>query len=225
MSRLTFFIALIFLNTGAVSATKPHVVSFGKWITVKWFIGHDENQPLDLKVRPLYVDGHTKEYTTGQAHEITETLFVVRRAFRVNDTLAEDKAVQPRWQWERGGWLLVDKGSARVSQISLPEFDTYFSAASWYRDYVAYCGVSDDGEKLYQVVAQLGRRRPVLKKLISKSFAGEMPDSACFEPNWQRQPARVTFLTDGEAKTTFEVRGHAVNLITTEEDQGEPGNE
>jgi hypothetical protein len=225
MSRIIFLIFIVLLNTSALSATKPHIVSFGKWTTVKWFIGHDENQRLDLKVRPLYVDGHTKEYTIGPAHEITETLFVVRRAFRVNDTLAEDKPTQPRWQWERGGWLLVDKSSARIPQISLPEFDTYFSAASWYRDYVAYCGISDDGEKLYQMVAQLGRRRPVLKKIISKSFAGEMPDSACPEPTWQRQPARVTFQSDGDAKSTFEVRGHAVNLITTEEEQDEQGNE
>ena len=225
MSRLTFLFALIFLNTSAVSAAKPHVVSFGKWTIVKWFIGHNENQPQDLKIRALYVDGHTKEYTTGATHEITETLFVVRRAFRVNDILPEDKPVQPRWQWERGGWLLVDKSSARISQISLPEFDTYFSAASWYRDYVAYCGVSDDGEKLYQIVAQLGHRRPVLKKIISKAFAGEIPDSACPGPNWQRQPARVTFQGDGDTKSTFEVRGHAVNLITTEEGQNEPGSE
>jgi hypothetical protein len=74
-------------------------------------------------------------------------------------------------------------------------------------------------------VAQLGRRRAVLKKTVTKSFVGEMPDSACPEPNWQRQPARVTFLTGGEERSTFEVRGHAVNVIRNEDEEEEPGNE
>ena len=43
---------------------------------------------LELKVRPLFVDTRLKEYTTGTPHELTDRLFVVRRAFRVNDTLA-----------------------------------------------------------------------------------------------------------------------------------------
>jgi len=36
---------------------------------------------LDLKVRPLFVDTRLKEYTTGTPHELTDRLFVVRRAF------------------------------------------------------------------------------------------------------------------------------------------------
>jgi len=49
-----------------------------------------------------------------------------------------------------------------------PEFGSYYSVASWYRDYVAYCGVSDDGKKLYAVVFQVGRRKPVLKKPLAR---------------------------------------------------------
>lgn len=30
------------------------------------------------------------------------------------------------------------------------EFDSTYSAASWYRDYVAYCGVSDDGRENFR---------------------------------------------------------------------------
>ncbi|HWX93992.1 MAG TPA: hypothetical protein VNY29_15295 [Terriglobales bacterium] len=42
--------------------------------------------------------------------------------------------------------------------------DPFYSTASWYRDYIAYCGVSDDGTKLFAIVAQLGRRKLILKK-------------------------------------------------------------
>src|SRR5439155_15277639 len=69
----------------------------------------------------------------------------------------------PRWYWQRGGWLLMDRVTGRVAPINLPDFEPLYSAASWYRDYIAYCGVSDDGRKLYAIVAQLGRRKPVLK--------------------------------------------------------------
>jgi len=81
----------------------------------------------------------------GAFHEITERLFVVRRAFRVNDTLPGDTATASGWVWQRGGWLLVDRSTGQISAIALPEFDPYCSVASWYRDYAAYCGVSDDG--------------------------------------------------------------------------------
>ena len=58
-----------------------------------------------------------------------------------------------RWQWQRGGWLLLDRVSSHILQITLAEFDPYCSVASWYRGYVAYCGVSEEGKKLYAVVA------------------------------------------------------------------------
>jgi len=70
---------------------------------------------------------------------------VVRRAFRVNDSLADE--VTARWQWQRGGWLQVDRTTGRASAINRPEYDGFYSAASWYRDYVACCGVSDAGKK------------------------------------------------------------------------------
>jgi len=78
--------------------------------------------------------------------------------------------------------------SGHVSQISLPEFDPYYSAARWYRDYGSYCGVSDDGKKLYAVVVQLGRRKPILKKAMGEASRDEVPDTECSAPAWQRQP-------------------------------------
>ena len=221
MTRIISILTFILLSQFALAAPKPHTVAFGKWTMVKWFSTQDETKPVDLKVRPLYVDGRLKEYTLGVPHEVTDRLLVVRRAFRLNDTLPEDTAPSPRWLWERGGWLLVDRAAGHITQIVLPEFDSYYSVASWYRDYVAYCGVSDDGGKSYLIVAQLGRRRPVLRKPASITIADDEPDSACPAPEWQRQPVRVTF-TSQEEKTTYQVRGHAVDLIR-EPDEDDAG--
>jgi hypothetical protein len=201
-----------------------------------------DDKPLLLKVRPLLVDARVREFTLGPAHDITDRLFVVRRAFRVNDSLPQESSAPPHWLWQRGGWLLVDRTTAHISPINLPEFDAFYSGTSWYRDYAAYCGVSDDGKKIYAVVAQIGRRKPVLKKLVEgetlvgKKNDGETvggktvaadetnsdsPDSACSIPTWQRAPIRVTFEHAGAANHTFAIRGHVVDLITEEEDEEE----
>jgi hypothetical protein len=210
-------ICIVLLATLAVGATKVHVIVFGKWMAVQCFAGTGE-KPLATKVRALVVDGRIKEYVLGTPHEVTERLFVVRRAFRANDALPEDSA--PRWQWQRGGWLLVDRLTGRVAGINLPEFDAYYSAASWYRDYAAYCGVGDDGKKIYAVVAQLSRRKPVLKKALAESLpeaAG--PDSVCHAPVWQRSPVRVGFEQESGEKQTFAIRGTVVDLVNDGEEE------
>jgi hypothetical protein len=176
---------------------------------------------MSIRIRALVIDGRVKEYLVGTPHDVTDRLFVVRRMFRVNDSLPEDSA--PRWQWQRGGWLLVDRLTARISPINLPEFDAFYSAASWYRDYVAYCGVADDGKKTYAMVAQLSRRKPVLKREVSNGGVADdaAPDSACPVPSWQRHPVRVSFEPAGSAKQTFAVRGHVVDLVNDAEEEEE----
>jgi hypothetical protein len=207
----------------AMAATKTHVITFGKWSQVQWLPETDSpnDAAVMLKVRALLVDGRVKEYVLGPPHEVTDRLFVVRRVFRVNDSLAEETL--PRWQWQRGGWLLVDRLTGRVSAINLPEFDALYSAANWYRDYAAYCGVSDDGKKTYAMVVQLARRKPVLKKLLSNDGVpeGAGPDAACPAPVWQRAPARVSFEAAGMARQTFAVRGHVVDLVDDAEENEE----
>jgi len=202
------------------AAAKVHIITFGKWTSVQWNPG-PADKPLVMKVRALLVDGQIKEYVLGSAHEVTDRLFVVRRAFRVNDSLPEDSGL--RWQWQRGGWLLVDRVTGRISAITLPDFDAFYSSASWYRDYVAYCGVGDDGKKTYAIVAQLTRRKPVLKKILSDTVASEdaPPDSACPPPSWQRAPMRVTFEPAGGAKQEFAIRGHVVDVVNDAEDEEE----
>jgi hypothetical protein len=210
--------AVLLLCRPVPAVTKPHVISFGKWTAVKWYVGNAGDKAVDLKVRALFVDSKLKEYTSGLPHDATDRLFVVRRMFRINDVLPQEPATTQRWEWQRGGWLMVDRVSGRVTQIALPEFDPYYSTGSWYRDYVAYCGVSDDGKKLFAVVAQLGRRKPILKKPLGEPDADEMPDSECPAPTWQRGPTRVTFEPDDEQKLTYAVRGHAVDIVSNDEE-------
>lgn len=215
----------ILLASAARGATKPHVISFGKWNSIQWCVGPNESKCLNLKMRSLYVDGRARESTLGTAHEITERLFVVRRAFRVNDILPSDPAAAPRWVWQRGGWLLVDRVSGHISSIALPEFDSYYSVASWYRDYAAYCGISDDGKKLFAVVFQVGRRKPVLKKPLGETGGDDAPDSECPAPGWERRPVRVTFEPDEDQKTTYSVRGHAADLVSDDETEDDKGSQ
>jgi hypothetical protein len=216
-SLLASILGSLVLCQPAPAATKVHVVTFGKWMPVQCLAGYGANEkPLSIKVRALIVDGRTKEYVVGAAHDVTERLFVVRRAFRVNDSLPNDSA--PRWQWQRGGWLLLDRTTGRISPLTLPEFDGVYSAASWYRDYVAYCGVADDGKKTYAIVSQLSRKKPVLRKQIGEGLPEDAPpDSACAPPEWQRDPVRVTFASAGN-KQTFAVRGKVVDLVDDADD-------
>jgi hypothetical protein len=214
--------ALLLAVGAAGAATKVHVIAFGKSTSVQWFPGSGaEDKTLTIKIRALVVDGRVREYILGAPHEVTDRLFVVRRVFRVNDSLPEDSG--PRWQWQRGGWLLVDRLTGRVSPVNLPEFDAYYSAASWYRDYVAYCGVADDGKKTYAMVAQLSRRKPVLKTVLSSQGVPEdaAPDSACPSPSWQRGPVRVSFEPAGRPRQTFAIRGHVVDLVNDAEEEEE----
>jgi hypothetical protein len=216
---LRFCIALCFFFCSALAlgASKPHLITLGKWTSVKSSTGFDQKQPDDLKVRPVYVDGRLKEFSFGIPHEVTEQLFVVRRIVRVNDTLPQEASSTPRWSWQRGGWLVVDRVSGHISQASLPEFDPDFSSASWYRDYVAYCGVSDDGRKLSAIVMQLGRRKPILKKPLGEAAADDTSGLECAPPGWQRAPTRVSFVSKADQKFTFAVRGHTVEVVSDDD--------
>ena len=216
-----FACALLWTNAAAAAGGKIHVITFGKWTSAQWFIGSGaDDKALTIKIRALIVDGRVKEYALGAPHDVTERLFVVRCVFRVNDSLPEDSS--PRWQWQRGGWLLVDRLTGHVAPINLPEFDVLYSAASWYRDYVVYCGVVEDGKKTFAIVAQISRRKPVLKKPLADGLPDDgVPDSACPVPAWQRNPVRVSFESGGSAKQTFAIRGHGVDLVEdAEEEEG-----
>jgi hypothetical protein len=198
---------LILLSAGSYAAPRQHTIFFGKSRTVQLA---SESGASPAAVRDLFIDGKAREHTTGAVHEVTDRYFVVRRAVRVNDGLAGETK-DPLWIWQLSGWISIDRQSGRVSQINLPAFDDETSNVSWYRDYVAYCGVSDDGSKSYMMVAVLRKRKPILKK--------EMTASSCPAPHWERTPTRVTFTVAGE-KTTFAVHARGADLQpeTTEEE-------
>ena len=205
----------------ASAASKPHVVGLGSPQPVKLFIGPSGDKAIDITVRALYVDSKLKEFTTGKPHDVTDREFVVRRAFRINDALPDDPRKSPKWLWQLGGWLLVDRSSGRIMQLKLPDFDPFYSDVSWYRDYAAYCGLSANSERLLAVVAQIGVRKPLYQKELGKASAGDLPDSDCAAPHWDRQPARVTFLPKAGEKFTLNVSGHVADAApeSSAEDQ------
>ena len=207
-------------NLTMQAASRQHVIAFGKSASVKLFVGNNENSPLPITVRPLYMDGKLKEFTTGEAHDITDHQFVVQRAFRVNDSLPTDERTIPKWRWQRGGWLLVDRIQGRISPIRLAEFDAFYSEVSWYRDYAAYCGLSDAGDKLYAVVMQLGVHKPMAYSPLV-SISGAETESECLRPEWQRTPTRVTFRLKNGHTVTFNVRGRVADLSSNETPAGD----
>jgi hypothetical protein len=209
-------LTIVLLAGSCLAVPKPHTVVLGKWRAVEAHSDANDGQQMNarpIKVRTLTIDGRPREYTTGIAHEVTERYFVVRRAYLLNDALPQETR-NPQWVWRLGGWISIDRQTGRVAQLNLAAFDDDTSEASWYRDYVAYCGNSDDGSKSYLVVSQLGRRKP----LIRKEYSGP----ACTAPTWDRAPSRVTFLAAGE-KTSFVVHAHNADLQTdTTEEENQP---
>jgi hypothetical protein len=190
---------LLPLSVSVVAAAIEHTVVLGNWRVVKTVA--DSGEVRELKIRRLLVDGRIREYTAGAAHDVTDRLFVVQRVYRVNDALPRDSH-GPQWIWRLDGWITVDRTSGHIAQLALPAFDPEVSEASWYRDYAAYCGSSEEGKGVL-VVSQIGKRKPVLRK----EFAGP----GCLAPRWDRGPMRVTFVVAGE-KTVFTVRPHSADL-------------
>ena len=139
-----------------------------------------------LKISPLVVDGNVKEWTTGDAHDVTDRSFVVRRAMRLNDELPGEKpgSASKHWVWQRGPWLLVDRVTGHITALKLPDYDPGVSQVMWFRDYAAYCGITASGKSLYAVVAQIAASKPVLaRKLAPLSTCQLIPSRPAIRPN------------------------------------------
>ena len=195
----------------ATATPKPHSVTLGRPISVKLTVGASEEKTIDITVRALYVDGKVKDFTTGETHDVTDREFVVRRAYRINDSLPEDAHKTSKWLWQRGDWILVDRKSGKTTSLKLPDFDPFYSHVSWYRDYAAYCGISSSGEQVIAVVAEIGTKKPLFHKDVGKNTMGDDPDSNCSSPHWERQPAWVTFVPRANEKFTVTVSGRYVD--------------
>jgi hypothetical protein len=176
------------------------------------------NETSILKIRPLLVDDHQKEWTTGDAHDVTDRSFTIRRALRLNDALPADSA--PHWIWQPGPWLLVDRTTGHITPLHLPDFDPAVSDVAWFRDYAAYCGIATTAKGgLYAIVAQLGARRPVVQRQIGPWPQPNHFIPVCQPAKWQRLPVRVTIQPTRGEPNTFDVVGTA-SLI--EEGEEEP---
>lgn len=227
MRRHLAFIVLALLPLVATSAQarRPHSIKLGKTMHVKLFLGPTNREVSDMTVRPLLVDGEIREFTVGDPHEVTDETFVIQRAYRLNDALPEDPkdVAKWKWKWQKGTYLLVNRGTGRVSRLNMPLFDPFYSSAAWYQDYVAYCGLSPDADMLYAVVYKAGDKNALLDRELRRAKGGEQPDSECAAPHWQRDPVRVTFLPAGLQPATFEVKGRVVDAFMPEpQPQGSP---
>jgi hypothetical protein len=208
-----FLAALLLLGATAAQARRPHSIKLGKAMHVKLFLGPTNQNMTDMVVRPLLVDGDIREFTVGDPHDVTDETFVIQQAYRLNDALPDDpkEVAKWKWKWQKGTFLLVDRGSGRVTRLNLPLFDPFYSSAAWYQDYVAYCGVSSDADMIYAVVYKIGDKRALLDRELRRAKGGPQPDSECAAPRWERDPARVTFLPAGMQATTFAVTGRVVD--------------
>ena len=201
------------------AAPKVHTVTLGPARRVPYTPpeanpDNKSEEATTLRVRALFVDDRQKEWTVGEMHEVTDRTFVIRRAFRINDALPGEPA---RWTWQPGPWLAVDRTSGHIAALHLPAFDAQISDALWFRDYAAYCGIATTGKGgLVAVVAELGRTRAVVQKVIGPWPMANPPHPVCAVATWQRTPMRVRFdLVPGEAMT-FDVLGTS-SLIEEDE--------
>ncbi|MEO6817709.1 MAG: hypothetical protein ABI177_13510 [Edaphobacter sp.] len=212
-NHLPVLLLLVFTLPSAplLAAPKIHTVTLGPSRRVP-YVPTDatpetkSDEASTLRIRALDVDDRQKEWTTGEVHDVTDRTFTVRRALRLNDALPTDPG--PRWVWEEGPWLMVDRISGHVTALHLPDFDSVVSNVVWFRDYAAYCGIATTARGgLYAVVAQLGARKAVVQKKI-----GDWPQSNHFIPvcqpaKWQRLPMRVTLQPTSGMATTYDVFG------------------
>jgi hypothetical protein len=248
--RITVLVLAALFATFPVAQAVPrkgHVVVLGATRKVPYSKVGDPagaaQTETELKVRALLVDGVLKEWTTGEAHDVTDRSFVVRRVIKLNDALPSDKSgsgdkptagVKPasaraastapaasRWVWQRGPWLLVDRQTGHITALKLPDYDPGVSQVVWFRDYGAYCGVTASGKSLYAMVAQVAARKALLAKKLSAFDSENHPEPACGPSEWQREPMRVTFHPTGKEPVSFDIVPGSAVLVEEAGDEAE----
>ena len=235
--------ALAATPAASAPARKAHVVVLGAVRRVPYSKAGDPAGALagesELKIRALLVDGALKEWTTGDAHDVTDRSFTVRRAIKLNDALPSDKVLPAdkpvssdksnekaasaasRWVWQRGPWLLVDRVTGHFVALKLPDYDPGVSQVSWFRDYAAYCGVTASGKSLYAVVAQVAARKPVLARKLAAFDPENHPEPVCGPAEWQREPLRITFHPAARDAVGFDVVPGSAVLVEDAGDEAE----
>jgi hypothetical protein len=218
-------LTLLSPNSSHAATPKVHTVTLGPTRRVPYTQpdatpDSKTDETSILKIRPLFVDDHQKEWTTGDLHEVTDRSFTIRRALRLNDALPTDSA--PHWIWQPGPWLLVDRITGRITPLHLPDYDPAVSDVVWFRDYAAYCGIATTAKGgLFAIVTQLGARRAVVQRQIGPWPQPNHFIPVCQPAKWQRLPVRVTLQPTRGDSNTFDVVGTA-SLI--EENEPDPTN-
>jgi hypothetical protein len=221
LKLLTFLATLALLATSGLVCQRPtfaavpkvHTVTLGPVRKVPYTQPDatpdtKADETSTIKIRPLFVDDHQKEWTTGEVHDVTDRTFTVRRALRINDSLPGEAA--GRWIWQPGPWLSVDRMTGHITPLHLPDYDAAVSDVVWFRDYAAYCGIATTGkEGLMAIVSQLGARRAVVQKQIGKWPQTDHFIPVCQPAQWQRLPMRVTLKPTGGEAATYDVVGTA----------------
>jgi hypothetical protein len=194
-----------------LGASKTHSVTLGPSKRVTYMppeatAANLSAQEASLRVRALFVDGVRKEWTVGEVHDVTDRTFVVRRVMRINDSLP---AEAPRWTWQPGPWLMVDRVTGHITALHLPAFDAEVSDVVWFRDYAAYCGIATTVRHggLVAVVAELGAHKAVVQQVLGTWPEANAPHPVCAAATWQRTPMRATIQATGEKAMTFDVVG------------------
>jgi len=208
----------------ALAAPKVHTVTLGPSRHVPYTppeatTANKNEEDTTLRVRPLVVDGVQKEWTIGEIHDVTDRTFVIRRALRIDDSLP---AEPPRWTWQPGPWLMVDRSTGHITALHLPAFDPAVSEVVWFRDYAAYCGITTTARNggLVAVVAELGAHKAVVQKVIGQWPQPSAPHPVCATAKWQRTPMRATIQPTGAQPMTFDVVG-----LSSLVEEGEAGEE
>ncbi|WP_348264974.1 hypothetical protein P8935_10650 [Telmatobacter sp. DSM 110680] len=225
---IAVFVVMVFLPFRINAAPrKVHVVGLGAFKRVPYSKSGDPAGAKAgedaLKIRPLVVDGIVKEWTSGEAHDVTDRSFAVRRVLRINDELPGEKpsSSSTHWVWQRGPWLLIDRVTGHVGALKLPDYDPSVSQVIWFRDYAAYCGVTSSGKSLYAVVAQVAARKPVLAKKLTAYDPASQTEPACETAEWQREPLRATFHPAGKDPVSFDIVAGSAVLVEDAEDDTE----
>ncbi len=203
-------LSLAALSPTRVQAAKMHFVTLGAVRKVPYTPpdatpDNKSEEATTLRIRPLIVDDKPREWTVGELHEITDRTFVIRRAVHINDSLPGEA---PRWTWQPGPWLQVDRNSGHIAPLHLPEFDPQVSEVVWYRDYAAYCGLVPTLKGgVVAVVAELGTHKPVAQRVLANWPLDKPVHPVCSPAHWGRLPMRATLCLTGGEPVTFDVAG------------------
>ena len=215
-------LTLAVLAPNPLRAARIHVVTLGPVRKVPYTppeatLDDKSEDSTTLRIRPLLVDDKPREWTVGDMHDVTDRTFVIRRAFRINDSLPGEPA---HWAWQPGPWLQVDRATAHITPLHLPDFDAQISEVVWFRDYAAYCGLIPTSKGgVVALIAELGAHKPVAQHTLAGWPLEKPAHPVCAPAHWQRSPMRATLTLTGGASITFDVAG--TSSLVEEGSEGE----